>query len=262
MRVLMVGSGSIGRRHMASLRELVPHVAFDLLREGDRSSGEAAGAGETRSASLEEALSKAPELMVIAAPNALHLRYVLAAIDAQIPFYVEKPLVTSREHAATLRRLSDSRLPSHIVGCNLRFLPSLVALAGLLRDGVAGRVVRARFEAGQWLPDWRPSRDYRASYSASAAMGGGVMLDLIHELDAALWLLGDFSRVKALTTRASALEIDCEDVACLLLGRPGGPVVAVEVDYVSRSPVRRYVIVGDEATLEWDLHQRSLVVRR
>ncbi len=262
MRVLIVGTGSIGRRHMASLRALVPGVSFDLLREADRSSQLAGGVGETQSGSLEEALSKLPDLMVIATPNSLHLRYLLAAIEWQIPFYAEKPVVTSREDAATLRRQIAGRLPPHIVGCNLRFLPSLLTLAGLLHDSVAGRIVRARFEAGQWLPDWRPSRDYRSSYSASAALGGGVLLDLIHELDAALWLLGDFSQVRAITARASTLEIDCEDVACLLLARPNGPVASVEVDYVSRTPVRRYVVVGDQATLEWDLHRRALLICR
>jgi predicted dehydrogenase len=261
MRVLMVGTGSIGRRHMANLRTLVPAARFDLLREG-RGAPPADGVGDTVSASLEEALSKAPDLMVIATPNALHLRYLLAAIDRQIPFYAEKPVVTTRGDVEALKGRMGGRLPPHIVGCNLRFLPSLLRLAALLHDGVAGRIVRARFEAGQWLPDWRPGRDYRAGYSASASLGGGVLADLVHEIDAALWLLGDFTEVKAITARASSLEIDCEDVACLLLGRAQGPIAAIEIDYVSRTPVRRYVVVGDQATLEWDLHARSLQVRR
>lgn len=261
MRVLMVGTGSIGRRHMASLRTLVTDVKFDLLREG-RGAQPGDGPGDTLSASLEEALSKSPELMIIATPNALHLRYLLVAIDHQIPFYAEKPVVTTRGDVETLKSRMTGLLPPHIVGCNLRFLPSLLSLAALLHDGVAGRIARARFEAGQWLPDWRPGRDYRAGYSASASLGGGVMTDLIHEIDAALWLLGDFTEVKAISARASSLEIDCEDVACLLLGRAQGPIAAIEIDYVSRRPVRRYVVVGDQATMEWDLHGRSLQVRR
>ena len=84
-------------------------------------------------------------------------------------------------------------IPQTQVGCNLRFLPSLQRLKDLIAQGVIGRIVRASFEAGQWLPDWRPRQDYRKSYSADPDSGGGVLFDLIHEIDAAYWILGDLT---------------------------------------------------------------------
>ncbi len=260
-RVLVVGAGSIGRRHMDNLRLMAHDVRFDLLREG-RGRDEALAADESSSSSLEEALARRPDLMLISNPSALHLRPLVAAIEHGIPFYAEKPLVTTAEDLAMLKTVAGGALPPHIVGCNLRFLPSLSRLRELLEQGAIGRIARARLEAGQYLPDWRPTRDYRASYSARAALGGGVLLDLIHEVDASLWLFGSFGDVRSLQARASSLDIDCEDVACLLLGRAGGPVVTIELDYISRSPVRSYAIVGDEGTLAWNLQQRTLVLQR
>lgn len=262
MRVLMVGTGSIGRRHMASLRQLVPEVAFDILREAGRPvEVDALGASVGVSTSLDEALRKRPELMVIANPSSMHLRYLLAAIDSGIPFYAEKPVLTDAAELRLLQaRIGAAALPPNIVGCNLRFLPSLKRLRAMVQDGELGRVVRANFEAGQWLPDWRPTQDYRQSYSARRALGGGVMLDLIHEIDAARWLLGEFSSVQAQAWRGSSLDIETEDAASLLLRSCAGPVVGVQLDYVSRRPFRRYRVIGDQASAEWDLPTRRLTV--
>ena len=77
-----------------------------------------------------------------------------------------------------------------VVGCNLRYMPSLQRVQEVLRRGVLGRIVRAQFEVGQNLAQWRPGRELGTSYSACAEQGGGVLLDLVHEVDLARWMLG------------------------------------------------------------------------
>lgn len=257
----MIGTGSIGRRHMKSLRQIDSSITFDVLREAGRGT-DVSGLGEvTLSRSIGEALDKQPTLMVVASPSALHLRHVLAAIDSGTPFYIEKPVVVAADDLAVLKaHVARGSLPVNMVGCNLRHLPSLQALRRLVTSGRLGRIVRADFEAGQWLPDWRPAQDYRCSYSAIRAMGGGVVFDLIHEIDSVLWLFGGFTRVEALVGHTSRLDIDSDDCACLLLGRVSGPFVTVRLDYVSRLPVRRYTLIGDEATATWDLRAGMLTL--
>jgi len=261
MRVLLIGSGSIGKRHMRNLRMLRPEVRFDVLRERSLPSHGLDFAERcTISSSLDEALDKAPQLMIIANPSALHLPYLTAAITRSIPFYAEKPVVSSVEDLSSLAKcLSAVReLPANIVGCNLRFLPSLIAMKDMVDTGVLGNICYASFEAGQWLPDWRPGKNYRESYSAQRNLGGGVALDLIHEVDSARWLIGDFGDVKGMFASSSSLEIDVEDTASFLMKADRGAIVSVNVNYVSRSPFRRYRVVGDEGTVEWDLPNRAL----
>lgn len=261
MRVLMVGTGSIGRRHMASLRSLVPNVEFDVLREFGRSRETSELGRVDVVGTLDEALARQPHMMVIANPSSMHLRPLLAAIEAGIPFYAEKPVVSNLDDLTDLKsRMASCRLPPNVVGCNLRFLPSLIAFKALIDEGRLGRIVRADFEAGQWLPDWRPDQDYRKSYSAHRTQGGGVLLDLIHEVDAALWLLGDFEHVDGYAVHASSLEIDSDDCAGILMARGGGPITSVRVDYVSRKPVRKYTVVGDRATATWDLRGSTIIL--
>ena len=261
MRVLMVGTGSIGRQHMASLRSLVPNVQFDVLREPGRSR-DTSDLGEVEIVgSIDEGLSRQPQMMVIANPSSMHLLPLLAAIDSGVSFYAEKPIVSNLNDLTVLQnRAAFEGLPPNVVGCNLRFLPSLIAFKALIDEGRLGNIVRADFEAGQWLPDWRPTKDYRLGYSANRSQGGGVLLDLIHEVDAALWLLGDFEHVSGYAIHASELEIDSDDCASILMARAGGPIATVRVDYVSRKPVRRYTLVGDRGTAIWDLQASTIVV--
>lgn len=263
MRVLVIGTGSIGRRHMQTIQALRPDVCFDVLRERPpKSDVVERDVFFTVSSSLAEAMSKRPQLMVIANPSALHLPLLRLAIEEGIPFYAEKPVVSSAEDLETLKNCIAGYkvLPPNIVGCNLRFLPSLQALKEMVERGDLGNIVHASFEAGQWLPDWRPGIDYRASYSSRKSLGGGVALDLIHELDSARWILGELYDVQAIFAKASALEIDVEDSASFLMRSRSGAPVSVHVNYVSRLPFRRYRIVGDQGTAEWDLPSRTLNV--
>lgn len=263
MHVLIVGFGSIGRRHAKNLRALCDPLRLTLLRREERSDNSSETLGATVVRGLDQALAARPDCAVVANPSSQHTDVLLPLLEAGIPCYIEKPVVTRLEDANRVREaLRHIRnIPVTLVGCNLRFLPSLRALHALIEQGKIGRVVRASIQAGQWLPDWRPAVDYRTSYSADAALGGGVILDLIHEVDAARWLFGEFDRVLALAGKLSSLEIRTEDTACLLLGRNGtGPVVSVALDYVSRRPIRHYEVVGEQGTAVWDLGRARLEI--
>jgi predicted dehydrogenase len=262
MHALIVGFGSIGERHARNLQDLRPGSRLTLVTRRPLAGG---GATSVRAVSdLGPALAARPDLAVIAGKSHRHLSALEPLLQADIPCYIEKPVVADAAQAEALGRLLERlpSLPPTLVGCNLRFLPSLLRFRDLLRRGVVGKVVRASLEVGQWLPDWRPTQDYRASYSAHAEQGGGVILDLIHELDQARWLFGEPDAVHALAGKFSSLQIHAEDTACVLLGYRGGPLVTLSLDYVSRHPVRRYQAVGESGTLIWDLGERRLELVR
>ncbi|WP_072429845.1 Gfo/Idh/MocA family protein [Chitinimonas taiwanensis] len=266
MNLLLIGTGSIGLRHLANVRFLCPNVHVYVLREGCRATSldiEALGCHVSVVTSLDEAIRIKLDLMVIANPTSMHLRYLIAAIEHGVPFYIEKPVLSSLDEVEQLKQCINrmgGRLPPNQVGCNLRFLPSLVALRSLVRSGGLGRIAHASFEAGQWLPDWRPKSDYRSSYSAKRSMGGGVSLDLIHEIDAARWILGEFIDVHGALGYGSSLGIETEDCACFVMKSEAGSLATVQLDYVSRQPFRRYRIVGDLGTAEWDMPKRYISV--
>lgn len=261
-RVLVVGTGSIGRRHIANLQSLRPGVHWGLLRDGGRRDDFSDSLGAEVFGSLECAMAWKPDLAVVATPSDRHIETVPSLLDAGIGCYIEKPIVTIERDAERLLHMMRRPMPPTQVGCVLRFLPSLRSAKSWIAEGRLGRIVRASFEVGQWLPDWRPTQDYRSSYSASWKRGGGVVLDLVHELDLACWFFGDVSFLGAWGGKLSGLEIDAEDVALVALRSPCGAPLSVQMDYVSRQPVRRIHVVGDEGSLCWDLPSRRCTLSR
>lgn len=260
MKILIIGTGSIGQRHINSLKSLRQDLSWVLLRSRVYHDALSASLDAIVCDNVDDALAQQPDLAVIASPSSLHIEVLPKLLDAGIALYIEKPVVTNRAQLAQLIEAANrhrGKAPT-LVGCNLRFLPALAQMRQRLLETDMGAIVRGDFQAGQWLPDWRPASDYRKSYSASHALGGGVMLDLIHEVDAARWLLGEFDSVKAFSGKLSSLEIETEDVACIAMRARQGTLATVSVDYISRQPLRRYLVVTESGTLVCDLIGKTL----
>jgi predicted dehydrogenase len=157
---------------------------------------------------------------------------------------VEKPLFA--EPAA----LPANRFGALHVGYNLRFHPLLQAIARLLAEEPA---ISAQVYVGQFLPDWRPGRDYRRTASAGRAAGGGVLRDLSHELDYMSWLFGPCRRVAALGGHLGPLAIETDDVQALLLSFERCPVATAQLNYLDRDGGRDIVINTASRTIRADL---------
>ena len=261
LRALIFGTGSIGRRHIANLQALRPDTVFAFVRADLRRDALAEELGAEVLADAAAGLAWQPDLAIIATPSDLHGPALAAMLDAGIACLIEKPVVTRAEEAAALQSRPASSLPPTQVGCVLRFLPVVEQLQQWVRSGRLGRIARASLQCGQYLPDWRPGTDYRQCYSADAARGGGVIFDLVHELDLAVSLFGNCTLRHVLAERRSTLELDCEDVALLHLSGEAGEPIAIALDYVSRNPARTIQIVGEEATATLDFIGRSLVLQ-
>jgi hypothetical protein len=198
---------------------------------------------------------------IVANESSLHVQTARRLLDAGAHVLIEHPLAIGvspglldlvRDVAATDRVVR--------VAYNLRFLGAIGRIASLLRDGTIGAPLFVRIEAGQWLPDWRPGRDYRDGYSASASRGGGVALDLSHEIDYMRMLLGmptAWSTYRAVT---GLLDGDSEDVFEGVYSFDDGALCSVHLDYLERQARRRIRIVGSVGTIECDIPGQRLDV--
>ena len=259
MKVLVIGTGSIGRRHIHNLLGICRDAKVAILRQDNREDEFSQKINAAIVSDIHSGLEWGPDFVIIASPSSTHADYLQHILAKNCPVYVEKPVVTSDGQFEQISRVASNYSAPSLVGCNLRYLPSIRLVKLILEQGDLGNVVRANLVAGQWLPDWRPDRDYRSCYSADSTMGGGVLFDLIHEIDLAQWFFGPFDFALARTGKYSGLEIKSEDTAAILLdNKKAGVMVTVNLDYISRKPVRRYEIVGEKGTLIWDLSNEHL----
>ncbi len=251
MHVVVLGLGSIGRRHLANLRSLDPNCTITVVRHRLADSKIPDGANLLLH-SLAEALLSHPDAVIICGPTTLHHEQCIAALEAGAHVFLEKPIACSITDAENIAATAQATRKAVFVGYNLRFLPSLQALRRELHAGSIGRALSARAEIGQYLPDWRPGTDYRASNSARMALGGGIELELSHEIDYITWLFGRPKAVSATLCRNSDLEIDGNDTAEMLIEFTNGPLASVHLDMTDRATNRTCRIVGTEGTLLWD----------
>src|SRR5262249_39063512 len=154
---------------------------------------------------------------IIASPASAHLEAALALADAGIHLLVEKPIANSSEGVHELIERCRKHQLVLMVGYNLRFMPSLRRAKQMIESGVIGTVLSARVEVGQYLPQWRPHADYRQGVTAQSALGGGALLELSHDIDYILWILGLPAQLSASGGKYSNLEIDVEDMVEILL---------------------------------------------
>jgi len=243
MRILIIGYGSIGARHSrvaASLGMNVACVSGNLECPFPRF--------ESISAAIERFT---PDRVIIANPTAQHAQSLrdLQTSGFTGPVLIEKPVFSGIENATV-----SGDCPVY-VAYNLRFHPLVQQLRALLAELELHTAV---FQAGQYLPQWRPASDYRQSYSARAHMGGGVLRDLSHEIDLALWLCGPSQRVAALGGHFSDLQIDSDDAYSMLSVNERCPSVSILINYLERIPRRQININGRDLSISLDLINGTL----
>lgn len=252
-RAAVLGQGSIGRRHASLLVAAgCDVVVFDPVQIPGRS-------GVRWASTRKEALSGA-DVAVVASPTSCHLDDALAAVRAGCHVLVEKPLAVSPRNVEPVLEEAARAGRVFAVAMNLRFHPGPAEVRRAVAGGEIGKPLLAMVSFGSYLPDWRPGTDYRQAYSARSELGGGVLLDVVHELDYATWILGSVTEVSAWLERISALELDVEDVALLHLRHASGAVASVALDYLDRVYRRGCRIVGSEGSIEWSWTEERVVL--
>lgn len=252
-RVLVVGCGSIGKRHIGNLKKLgVAEIAAVDSRE-DRRAEVRERFGVTRLfPSLDEALQQPVDAAVICTPTSLHVPPALELARRGVHLMIEKPISHNLDGVDELLKICREKRLVCFVAYVMRFDPSLRKVKQLLDDRAVGQVLSVRSETSSYLPYWHPWEDYRTFYMAKKSLGGGAILDESHSLDYVRWLLGEPERVSCLNDRISKLEIDTDDINEMIVRFRSGAVATIHQDLIGRQPQENLEIIGSETTLHWD----------
>ena len=245
MNCLIIGYGSIGARHAAILTRMGHEVSFvSAFRAGEYICHKSA----------EDAFACARfDYVVVSNKTCDHFNTLqdLIKLDYRGLILIEKPLF---DRLNTIPPYDYSKV---FVASNLRFHPVIQEIAALVQDR---KIYSVDVYVGQYLPDWRPGRDYRTCYSASRAAGGGVLRDLIHEVDYINWITGGWKSVSALGGRFSDLEIDSDDVFCMLIESEKCPAIVLQMNYLDRRLRREIIINAQDLSVKGDLAGNTLEI--
>lgn len=250
-RVVVRGGGSIGQRHTRVLTLLGADVALWPVRSRPEPASEPTAGGPAihwLDDSSGPAVLASADLVIVATDTSRHVADAIEALDAGAGrILVEKPVAPTRVQAEFLA--AHARSSDVWVAAPLRAHEAFRQLITLVGD--VGVPTSAHVRCQSWLPDWRPDRDYRESYSARLDEGG-VLRDLVHELDYAEVLLGRPTLLGAQLDHTGPLDIEAEQAATLLWCTATA-IVTCRLDYVTRPATRGITIRGQNGALDWDL---------
>lgn len=256
MNVCFVGYGSIAKRHIGNLQQLLSTGPHDLRIDLLRTNASECPPGIACVHTSTETLKKPYDAIFITNPTALHYKTLQSLMPYSDAFFVEKPVFDKCDYDLSFLDKQTDKV--FYVACPLRYHPVIQ----WLKDNYDfSHALSLRCISSSYLPDWRPGIDYRQTYSAHKALGGGVSIDLIHEWDYLQYLIGPPLSVKAVIGKMSNLEIDSDDIA-LYLAEYGSKTVELHLDYFGRVPIRKLEIIGEEDTLVGDLVAGTLTFLR
>ncbi len=254
-RVLIVGRGSMGKRHLNLVREMMPHAIIMILQH--RPSEDISDGADHITSLISEALRFGPDIVLIANPASHHISIATAFLHQNCSFFIEKPLATNFKDAFLFSEKLDRAGLIGQVGYNLRFSNPLKEFRKALLSGLIGRPITVRCEVGKYLPSWRPSENYKSSVSARKELGGGALLELSHEIDYLRWIFGEFEWVSGWIGNLGDLDIDVEDSAAVSIGirLPSYRthcVVSLNMDFLRCDSTRYCSVIGEQGTLRWN----------
>ena len=255
-RVLVVGCGSIGKRHARLLAE-VPQV--DVLvcdtREENLQAALEEAPGSRGFSDYDEALAREPDAVFVCTPNRLHRPMAVAAIEAGCHVMCEKPIADTLENAEAIAEAADAADTMLQVGYSLRSHNGLRRLRELVEEGVCGNIIGGRAMVGTYFTLMCATTDYRMEEE------NALITDYTHLLDYMRLLIGPIERVSAESATLGDLPMmPTPNVFSAILTHESGAISQFHADYVQHPQRSMTEIFGDERVLEYDWQHYELKI--
>jgi predicted dehydrogenase len=259
MKILVVGCGSIGARHIRNLKALkVGEIAACEPDERRLSTMRDQYSLSEVFPNLGDALSRGYEAVLVCTPPSSHIAIAREALEHGAHVFIEKPLSNTLDGVDDLIKRASKEKRVISIGYNFRFHPGLRMIKNCVAKKEIGNALTARAQFGQYLPDWRPDQDYTKSYTARSKLGGGIILDGSHEIDYMRWLFGNVREVFCYTRDTPNLKTDTEGIAEILLRFKSGCLGEIHLDYVRPGYARDLEIVGERGVIKWEYESNAV----
>jgi predicted dehydrogenase len=261
MRLLVVGCGSIGKRHLGNFQQLgVSHLGAVDPRPDRRQEVMERFGLRSLYGSIDEALRDGYEAALVGVPTRYHVEVAEKAVAAGMHVLIEKPIADRIDGVRELLEKVAKKGLCLMVGYTYRFWPPLLKIKELIDHGIFGRLYSVQITFSEYLPDWHPWEDYRSWFMAKKELGGGAILDESHTLDFARWLFGEVDSIFCVNGQFSHLEITSDDLAEMIVSFRSGAVGNIHMDIYGRHYRKEMAIIGEKASGYWDFYANQVKV--
>jgi predicted dehydrogenase len=264
MKILIVGLGSIGKRHIKTMLKLGIKknciVGFDVRKDRVEEANKNFGI-KTLNTNFSKIKEKEFNGAIICSPTSLHIKQSIYLAKKKINLFIEKPLCNNLNGIKKLQHLVKKNKLKVLINYPFRFSEHAQKLKYLIDKKTLGKVLYFRGEFSEYLPDWHPWEDYRKFYMAFKSQGGGSILDQSHIIDMAHFLFGDMKEVLGcFNSKVSRLEVKSDDIAEILLKFRNGLVGNIHQDMIGRHHKKEMTIICEKGNIFWNVYDLSVTL--
>ena len=250
MKILIIGFGSIGKRHV---NNLIRNTDSEIIICSKRKNVRFLDHKKIKVLnSLEKCLLEKPDVVFITNETAFHIPVAIKMAKAGLDLFIEKPLSNSTNGIKALQKIVKQKKLVTQMGCNLRFHKCIIKIHQLINQKKIGKVVSIQSENGSYLPDWHPHEDYRKGYAGDRKLGGGIILTMIHDIDYLYWMFGNPKSIFSVSGKFSDLDISAEDYCSSIIEFKNNITAELHLDFFQRPEFRSCKIKGTKGIIYWN----------
>ena len=249
-KILIVGYGSIGKRHTRNILEHTKHEIIICTKRNDLDSFKQKRVKFFDN--IQKCLSEKPQIAFITNETAYHIPVAKQLAKAGIDLFIEKPLSHSMKDIKILQKITKQKKLVTQMGYNLRFHKCIIEIRKLIKQNKIGKIISIQAENGSYLPDWHPYEDYRIGYAGKKELGGGIVLTQIHDIDYLFWFFGMPKSIFSFMGKFSNLKISAEDYCASIIQFKNNITAELHLDYFQGPEFRGCKIKGTNGVITWN----------
>ena len=256
-KILIVGYGSIGKRHVENLLS-IPNLEIIVCTKRNDVNKLKKHAKVYHT--IRQSLKENPDLGFITNETSLHIPTAMKLASQGMDLFIEKPLSNSTKGISDFTKTVNKKRIITQMGCNMRFDPCIKKIKSLVQKKAIGKIISVQVENSSYLPDWHPYENYSKGYAARDDLGGGIVLTMIHDLDYLFWIFGDIKEVFSITGKFSDLKVSADDTSAILLKFKNNIIGQIYLDYHQRPSFREIKIKGTKGRIHWNSDENKVRV--
>jgi len=256
MKILIIGFGSIAKRH---INNLIHNINCEIIVYSRRKNIRFLDHKKIKVLnSLEKCLLEKPDVAFITNETAFHIPMAIKMAKSGLDLFIEKPLSNSTNGIKTLQKIVKQKKLVTQMGCNLRFHKCIIKIRRLINQKKIGKVISIQSENGSYLPDWHPHEDYRKGYASDRQLGGGIILTMIHDIDYLYWIFGNPKSIFSVSGKFSDLDISAEDYCSSIIEFKNNIMAELHLDFFQRPEFRGCKIKGTKGVIYWNSDKNEI----
>jgi len=259
MKILVLGCGSIGLRHIENLQNISDNNLIEVF-DKDQEKLEIMKMKNVVIVEEKSIDSTQYDCVIICTPPTTHVSLAMRALNANSNVFIEKPLSNNLEKLEELVKIKNEKELLVFVGYSFRFNKTLNQIKNIIDTKQFGKILHLSAYFGQYLPDWRPNQDIKESYTLKKEMGGGIILDSSHEIDYLTWMLGKPLSIQSNFVLTDILPSNAEAICDVILKFSENILGTIHMDFVRRKYKRTLEILAENAIIEWSLEKNSIEI--